>query len=506
MGRFKEKPLDPSQYILFSQSVDDALPQDSDVRSFSDVMDCLDYTAMEAKCSAVGCPPYPPKEMVKVLCYAYSIGIRSSRCIEKLLKFDLRFIWLSCGLKPDHNTIARFRKDNSPELTSLFQDSVRLCMRAGLVFLNAVATDGSKIVAAASTESVYGKARLERAFKAVEKILAEAEATDAAEDKESDSQPSVAIPEHLRDAKERKAKLQEIAKHLEESKKVAVVTSDTQARVMLSHKQTRPCYNFQASVDTEKQVIVAMELTQDEVDSRKLPEMIEQIEQNTGLSPGISLADCGYSDERTIQWLNNTNHQALMPIRESQRNWHRNDLFASKCFFPEDDRDVLICPAGRELTFKVTFCGGGATYRKYAANDCQSCSFYRECVPKGRGSRRVNVPSSIVLRKAMKEKLSSEEGKKLFSLRCQTVEPVFGQIKSNMRFDRFIAWGLKGACAEAALVSIAHNVKKCVAQALEAAIFLSVRVFRAFSWVLAICDCPLSSMANHSVAAPVGSF
>ena len=102
MRRFKEMPMPPGQTLLFSHSVDEALPQQHAVRGFNDVMECLDYSDIINKCSERGCPPYPPKMMVKVLAYAYSKGLRSSRAIEEALKVDVRFIWLVGGLKPDH--------------------------------------------------------------------------------------------------------------------------------------------------------------------------------------------------------------------------------------------------------------------------------------------------------------------------------------------------------------------------------------------------------------------
>ena len=147
MPHFKEMPLHPSQTLLFGLSVEDALPSDSDVRAFKDVMECLDYSKMESRCAELGCPPYPPSVMSKVLGYAYSQGVRSSRKIERLLSIDVRFIWLSGGLKPDHNTLARFRKARWEDLKDLFENSVRVSAEAGLVFLNAVCTDGTKILA-----------------------------------------------------------------------------------------------------------------------------------------------------------------------------------------------------------------------------------------------------------------------------------------------------------------------------------------------------------------------
>lgn len=487
MPRFKQMPMHPSQVLLFSQTVEEALPAEHDVRSFHDVMECLNYSQVESKCSSLGCPPYPPKEMVKILTYAYSKGVRSSRRIEEMLKVDVRFIWLAGGLKPDHNTLARFRKENSQELTRLFKDSVRVSMEAGLVLLNVVATDGAKIEAAASRSTIYGKARLERAFAAVEKILQEADEVDAAEDEEYGSGSGSDLPEHLRDHKARLAHLQEIAKRLKESDRETVVESDPESRVMKTKDGTRPCYNLQASVDAESQVIVAMKLTQHEVDTGKLPEMTAQVEANTGCSPDVSLADCGYCNEDTIRWIAETDHNVLMPLREQYRESSRNDLFASKCFLADDERDVLICPAGRELTFRVEHWCGGSFYRQYAATNCQSCSFYRECVRTKYGSRRVNVNVLAPQRKQMTEKLKTEQGKKLFAKRKSTVEPVFGQIKSNRNFDRFLTWGFEGACAEVALASIAHNIMKCASKAaLNAftAIFSLIGRLRAYKALL----------------------
>ena len=465
MPRFKQMPMDPSQLMLFSQSVEDALPIDTDVRGYCDVMDCLDYSSIESRCSDRGCPPYPPAIMVKLLGYAYSKRVRSSRRIEELLKVDVRFMWFSGGLKPDHNTIARFRKENWNELTVVFKDSVRVCAEVGLMFLNVVATDGTKLESAASKRRVYSQSKLDRQLAAVEKILQEAEEVDQAEDEADGNGTDNQLPEHLRDAKVRRARLEEIARRLKESKKTAIVETDPDARVMMTTEGKRPCYNMQASVDAESQIIVAMELTQAENDAGLLPEMVEQIESNSGLSPDVSIVDTGYGNESTLKWLDETKHDALMPLQKHPQESARNDLFASRCFLADDERDVLICPAGRELTFRGESKSGSGTYRRYCANGCQECSFYRQCVPNGRGSRRVNVSVVASLREQMCEKLNSPEGRELYALRQQTVEPVFGQIKSNQGFDRFLLWGVEGATAECALMCLAHNVMKCAANA-----------------------------------------
>ena len=475
MPQFKELPLDPNQLMLFGTSVEDALDADCDVRSFKVVMDCLDYSPLERKRSATGCPAYPPKVLAMAMAYAYSIGYRSSRQIERMLNFDVRFIWLGGGLKPDHNTIARFRKENYLELKALFVDSVRVCSQVGLVFLNTVAVDGTKIAAAASRRSIRDRDRVDRELAAVEAMLREAEEVDRAEDEEETSSGGPKTPHHPDDLKELKAKLEAAAQRLRESRKKNIVMSEPDSRVMRASDRKRPCYNVQASVDAESQVIVGLSVTQHEVDTGELSPMVEQVEHNTGCSPGVTLADCGYCDETTVRWATETGHEVLMPLREQYRLKGRNDLFASKCFLPHPDRDVLICPAGRELVFRTEW-SDRSTYRQYMASDCKSCSFCRQCVPGGRGNRRVNVNVMAEQRQRLIEKLKSPEGKRLFSLRGQSIEPVFGQLKSNRGFNRFLTWGLNGASAEAAIACIAHNVMKCAAKALEIRFLSAVRL------------------------------
>ncbi len=463
MPKFKEMPMEPSQLMLYGQSVEDALPPDSDVRVFSEMMDYLDYSALESRRSKTGCPAYPPKTMSKILGYAYSKKIRSSRRIEEALKVDVRFIWLGGGLKPDHNTIARFRKGNGDGIENLFKQSVKLCMRAGLVFLNSVSTDGTKIVAAASKKRIYKRERVEREMRLVEQILAEAEETDRIEDELYGSGNGRGeIPEELRDAKVRKQKLEEIVRQLKESKSTNAVSSDADCRVMKTRNNgSCPGYNLQASVDTQNQIILAMELTADETDHGHLPGMVEQIESNTGAAPDVSLADSGYCDEQTLKWVEQSEQDTLIPPLEQPREAKRTDLFATKCFLYDDGRDVLICPAGRELTFRAQNKLSCAHYKRYAARGCRSCSFHNECCGR-KANRRIDVSVVADVRRRIRDRLQTQEGRELYALRKQTVEPVFGQMKANRGFDRLLLHGYEGALVETALMCLIHNVFKCM--------------------------------------------
>lgn len=465
MPRFKEMPMRPDQLMLFGQSVEDALPEKCDVRIFNEMMDYLDYSNYEAKCSDMGCPPYPPKIMVKVLGYAYSKGVFSSRNIEEALKVDVRFIWLAGGLKPDHNTIARFRKDSGDDLTDLFKDSVKLCMRAGLVYLNSISIDGTKVIACASKKRIYNEERIESELKQVEKMLQHASEVDAAEDKLYGNSNGREIPADLLDANLRKEKLQELAKNLNKITSKNVVSTDSECRVMKTRNNGKcPGYNLQASVDAENQVIVAIELTENETDTGYLPTMVDHTESNTGFTPDISLVDSGYCDEDGLSWTEESKHNVLMPLLENPQEVKRTDLFASKCFFHDEKRNVLVCPAGKELICHKQYKQSTGTYNEYAAKNCKQCSFQKECCGR-KANRRVRVSIVAHIRKDMRERLHSPEGKELYRLRKQTVEPVFGQMKRNRGFTRLLLNGFEGALVETTLMCLIHNIYKCISNA-----------------------------------------
>ena len=373
-------------------------------------------------------------------------------------------------------------------------------MRAGLVFLNSVSTDGSKIVAAASKKRIYNQERLDREMKRVEQILEEAEETDRAEDELYGSGNGREIPQELRDAKVRKEKLQEIAKHLNETKSKNVVSSDPECRVMKTRSNGKcPAYNLQTAVDAEKQVIVAMELTASETDTACLPKMVEQVVSNTGVAPDISLADSGYCDEDTLKWIEQSKHDVLIALKEQPQEAKRSDLFASKCFIYDDWRDVLVCPAGRDLVFRGQYRLSSGNYNQYAAKGCKSCSFHKECCGK-KANRRINVSVVAHIRQQMRDRLQTQEGRELYSLRKQTAEPVYGQMKSNRGFGRLLLHGYMGALAETALMCLIHNILKCASNASAREYFARIRRRTVFAVIL--CACLAASISRSKMMHP----
>ena len=476
MPRFKGTPQDPKQFWLIAPSLDDMVSEKNEVRVLSELMENLNWKILESSYYDRGTPAYPPKVMTKILVFAYSKGVRSSRRIEELVESDVRYMWLAGGLKPDFHTIARFRKEKFDLLSQLFADSVRLCKSLGLVNLNIVAVDGTKIAADASRKSLYDSKRVDKELEEVKRILSEAEDVDKSEDAELGDHNGRDVPEHLQDAKSRKAILEDLKKKLDEGDARIISTSDEDCRMMKTTEGIKPAYNVQAAVDSQSQVVLAMKVTQRANDYSQLPDMISEVQKNCDMSGVMYLADTGYSDESTLKYLADTSQEALISLKRQSLVDTSNNLFSSNCFLADCDRDVLICPAGRELSFSYESQCGSGRYRTYSAHGCASCSFREQCVKLGRGSRRVSISCENTLRENMKDKLKSPAGKELYDLRKEIVEPVFGQTKHDRGCKRLLLRGISGAISEMSLVFLVHNLLKCVKQAKYFAFLMKIGI------------------------------
>lgn len=400
---------------------------------------------------------YHPVMMVRVLVYGYCVGVMSSRRVERASYDDIAFRYLCADQHPDHDTIAAFRQQHLPVLAQLFTQILQLCNKAGLVKLGHVAIDGTKVQANASKHKAMSYDRMEEKEKQlkaeVEKLLAQAAETDAAEDalygkgnRGDELTGELARREsRLKKIAEAKAALeQEARERAEAAKKVAEDKleerrkkeeargkkfggrppqipnpeqarpeaqaqrnfTDPESRIMPdgAHKGAfMQAYNAQIAVDSAAQIIVAAELTQESNDKQQLAPMLERVEQNLGAKPEAVSADAGYCSEAQLT-----------------------------------DKRV----EGIEL---------------YVATGKQKHGLPEpgDVVPPG----ELAVASDSAVER-MKQKLRTEPGRAVYKMRKAIVEPVFGQIKAARGIRAFLLRGLVKVSAEWKLICAAHNVLK----------------------------------------------
>jgi transposase len=374
-----------------------------------------------------GYPPYHPVMMVKVLLYAYCVGVPSSRKIAKRLEEDIAFRILAANNTPDFRTISDFRKDHLKALSGLFLQVLKLCQKAGLVKLGHISLDGTKIKANASKHKAMSYKRMKeeeaRLEAEIKEMLQKAVAVDEEEDrwygkdKRGDELPKeLAFRESrlrkIREAREAlEADVRQAAKPArEEGKQAAAVPPDKAQRNFTdpdSHIMPAPggkhfeqAYNAQAAVDSAHQVIVAAGITDEPTDRKQARPMVEQVKANTGKLPRQMSADAGYFSSEAVQNLTSDGVDVYMPPDKTK---HRSSL----------------PPA-----------------------------------PRGR------IPQSLSLPDRMRRKLRTKKGRRCYGLRKELSEPVFGQIKQARGFRQFLLRGKEKVSGEWQLICTGHNVLK----------------------------------------------
>jgi transposase len=423
------RPYDPEQMFLMPASMRDWLPANHLASFVSDIVEQLDISAI-MRCytgEERGYPPYHPAMMVKVLLYAYCVGVPSSRKIAKRLEEDIAFRILAANNTPDFRTISDFRKDHLKALAALFLQVLKLCQKAGLVKLGHISLDGTKIKANASRHKAMSYKRMkeeeERLEAEISEMLQKAVAVDEEEDrrygkdKRGDELPrELAFRESrlkkirlAREALEAEAK-QEAEQAEKEGKKAAAVPTDkTQrnftdpdSRIMPAPggKHFEQAYNAQAAVDSAHQVIVAAGVTDEPTDRKQARPMIEQVKTNTGRLPRQMSADAGYFSSETVQTLTSDGVDVYIP--------------------PDKTKHRLSLPPA----------------------------------PRGR------IPGSLSLPDRMRRKLRTKKGRQRYGLRKVLSEPVFGQIKQARGFRRFLLRGREKVSGEWQFICTGHNVLK----------------------------------------------
>src|SRR6185312_3198386 len=412
-----------------------------------DVVETLDLSEIFSSCdgSRGGRPGFDPRLLVGLLIYGYCVGVTSSRKLEKATYESIPFRVLAANQHPDHATIAEFRRRHLEALSRLFVQVLRLCEKAGLVRLGHVALDGTKLRANASKHKAMSYGRMEEKIAELEaqvkELLAEAEAADQAEDAQHGSRRGDELPEELRFRQQRLEKIQQAkaaleaeaqaeAQKLQEEKEAKARAkaesrgeeppcantqpappekvkpapkaqrnfTDPDSRIMRdgATKSFEQSYNCQAVVDSQAQVIVAAQVTQQANDKQQVKPLVEEMKSNLeGGLPGQLSADAGYFSDDNITYLE---EQKIDPFIATGRQKHS---------------------ATAEM-------------------------------PPDRGT----------IRGRMTAKLQTSTGKKVYSKRKETVEPVFGQIKEARGVRRFLLRGLGSVQAEWSLICTTHNLLK----------------------------------------------
>ena len=300
------RPYAPEQDLLLPPSLSDWLPEGHLAYFISEVVEELDLRVFYAPYEGDGRrkSPYEPRMMLKILLYAYTTGVFSSRKIAKKLEEDVAMRVLAANNFPQHRTICDFRKRHLEDFKSIFIQVVQIAHEAGLVRLGTVAIDGTKVKANASKHKAMSYGRMQPEEQRLEQEIAElcsqARRTDEEEDRlYGEDQRGDELPEELQHRQDRLEKIRQAKARLE------------QAQCSEGYQQ---CYNGQLAVDDEFQLIVANALTNKASDNGQLIGLVESIEQTLGEAPASVLADAGYRSESCLEELEHRHIEAYVSL------------------------------------------------------------------------------------------------------------------------------------------------------------------------------------------------
>jgi transposase len=417
--------------------------------------------------------------MLKVIVYAYSRDIYSSRSIAQGLKTDTAFMFLSGLQSPDFRTICLFRAEHADVLPELFVKVVRLCASLGMVGLGHIAFDGTKLKANASVRQTRDRDGLEKEIERIKgqmREMIEASAKiDELEDRIYHDGDGSEIARELRKKEYRLKKLQEAIEVLESEKLEKVNVTEPDSRLMKDSRGViQPSHNGQIAVDDKEQIIVAADVSQNATDHAEFKPMVEQVERNLGNLPKESSADAGYSSYDNLEYAEGKGLDAYMPDNflealdekeEGEKRYHKSN------FQYDEGRDVYVCPEGKDLKrWAEQKREGKPPLVLYRGESCRECPVRERCTTAE--ARTVSRDGREPLLEAMRQKLRSEEGKLIYAKRGYTVEPVFGQIKWD---GRKLSMDLRGSVkvrGEFSLMCLVHNVKKIVKRVLDGTVSL----------------------------------
>jgi transposase len=453
--------LDRSQTLLFPERLEDYIAAENPVRFLDAFVASQDLHTLgfaRAICAETGRPPYDPAVLLKLYLYGYLHRIRSSRLLETECHRNVEVLWLLGKLAPDFKTIADFRKDNLQPLKAVARQFTLLCRKLELFGGELLAIDGSKFAAVNARDQNFNAAKLQdliaRADARLAEYLKELDTADAAEPggaalSKSELAAKIAALQEKQDwHKELLAQLDA------EQKQVSVTDPDT--RKMPTAHGMIVGYNAQMAVDARHKLIAADDVTNEVTDFHQLANVALEARANLELKQAEVVADAGYYNAAEVSRCVEQNLTPYIPKSDTSANTARG-LYGKSQFKYDAAKDVYVCPAGGELTYRFATYELGRELRYYRAGGCKSCAIKSRCM-RNKANRTITREENEHLMEAMAARMRAQPGK--FKLRKTLAEHPFGTIKRWFGYTHFLLKGLAKVQCEWSLTTLAYNLKR----------------------------------------------
>ena len=465
------KPVDRNQYLLRACHVERLIPENHPARDIWETVGRLDlshfYEDIKSNTQQGGRSATDPRLLISLWIYAYSRGVGAAREVEQLCEYDPAFQWLTGMESVNYHTLSDFRGDWE-ESEEVFSQILAVLLAEGLITLEQVMQDGTKIGASASGNTFHREKSLQQHLEEARRqvaALADAEvvAAQSLRSQKAQKRAQRERVERLERAGQQLEKLREQKKTPEEKQAARVSFTDPEARVMKqSNGGFAPSYNAQLCTDAQHKLILDAHLTQAGNDFEQLQPALERLQARFDRKPKQMVVDDGYVSRENVESAATQGVDLLGGMPDNAAKAHPEDTrFPAQLFVYDPQQNQFVCPAGKVLAYEGKQNKDGLTYYKYKAQqqDCQSCPQKAQCCPKnekhGRSVVRSEETSAMI---KFRQKMATEEAKAQYRKRSEVAEFPHAWIKSKLGLWQFHVRGLLKSQAELLWACCTYNV------------------------------------------------
>jgi len=428
------------------------------------------YAEVESVEGVAGRPVWDPRLLISLWIYAYKDGVSSAREIARLCEYHPAYQWLTGLGVVNYHTLADFRIRHKEALDQLFIEVLGVLSHEGLITLQRVMHDGTKVKACASDKSFHRKARLQ------DHLRLAREQVEQMGDPESEESSQRVAKARQRALREKQQRLEEALKVLEQieasrskaSEKARASSTDPEARVMLQAKGAYgPSYNVQISTDAKAKIIVGVGVTQAPTDAAELEPAVDRVEANLGERPKQMVVDAGFTNQATMEAMTEKQVDLIgalperngVPANRLQQRGVRPEFYP-QAFEYDSSADCYRCPAGKVLLYETQERQGASLRRRYRAraSECRFCAFQAQCCPGTKRGRSLVRSEQTPELTAFQAKMEAPEAQAIYKQRAGVAEFPNAWIKDKIGLRQFRLRGLVKVTLEAMWACLTYNI------------------------------------------------
>ncbi len=474
--RVRRKEINRQQLLLRPVGVEKLVDLDHPVRAIWELVGRFNlepfYVEVESVEGVAGRPVWDPRLLISLWIYAYKGGVSSAREIARLCEYHPAYQWLTGLEVVNYHTLADFRIHHKEALDQLFIEVLGVLSHEGLITLQRVMYDGTKVKACASDKSFHRKATLQ------DHLRLAREQVEQMGDPESEELSQRVAKARQRALREKQQRLEEALEALEqieasrskasEKERARASSTDPDARVMLQAKGAYgPSYNMQLSTDAKAKIIVGVGVTQSPTDAAQLEPAVDRVEANLGERPKQMVVDGGFTNQATMEAMTEKQvdligalpeRNGVAPNRLQQRGV--SPEFYPQAFEYDASADCYRCPAGKVLLYETQEQQGASLRRRYRAraSDCRGCAFQAQCCPGTKRGRSLVRSEQTPELTAFQAKMETAEAQEIYKQRSGVAEFPNAWIKDKIGLRQFRLRGLAKVTLEALWACLTYNI------------------------------------------------